>query len=348
MNLIKKRTTVKITVLVAVYNAESFLEQCLESLLNQTLKEIQIICINDGSTDKSADILALYKEKDSRLFVVNQDNKGASAARNLGLTHATGEYICYVDSDDWIEHDSLEKLYKKIEQSTCDGIFFDVYYFYGDKNEFLRKKVPSFECISGREAFEYSLFWQVPGIVLWRSIVVKSIGYDEGGIHGDEYSSRCFFISSKSLLKGDGIYFYRQYASSITKKKSYKRVDCLLTEIRVLKLAELNDLNKTIIEQFSYYIFRNMKKYMSDYFHNENNYTMEEKEYVIGTIKNVFYELQLRRKDIKNKNLVFNLYNEMLFSSFGFFYSIFYIINLLKKLKNASQKCFVNCGIFCQ
>ena len=104
-------SNIAVSVIVPVYNVENYLEKCLDSLLNQTLKNIEIICINDGSKDNSGDILKKYASIDNRIIVKTQENAGLSAARNAGLEIAQGEYIGFVDSDDWVDLDFYEKLY---------------------------------------------------------------------------------------------------------------------------------------------------------------------------------------------------------------------------------------------
>lgn len=98
----------KISIIVPVYNTEKFLEKCLNSLINQTLKDIEIICINDGSTDKSLQILEKFANKDKRIQIINQTNSGLSVARNIGIKKAKGEYIGFVDSDDWVDLNFFE------------------------------------------------------------------------------------------------------------------------------------------------------------------------------------------------------------------------------------------------
>ena len=92
----------KISVIIPVYNVEKYLRECLDSLLNQTFKDIEIICVNDGSTDGSLNILNEYASKDSRFIIINQNNQGLSAARNNGLNVAKGDYVAFLDSDDYI------------------------------------------------------------------------------------------------------------------------------------------------------------------------------------------------------------------------------------------------------
>jgi len=109
-----------LSIIVPVYNTEKFLQKCLDSLINQTLKNIEIICINDGSKDNSLEILEEYSKKDERIKIISQENKKQGAARNAGLKIANGEYIGFVDSDDWVDLNYFEILYKKAKENDCD------------------------------------------------------------------------------------------------------------------------------------------------------------------------------------------------------------------------------------
>lgn len=106
-----------ISVIIPVYNSEKYLERCIKSLIQQTLKNIEFIFINDGSTDSSIDIINKYKLKDNRIRLISQKNQGVSIARNIALKHCKGEYIGFIDSDDFIRNNMYELMYKKI---TCD------------------------------------------------------------------------------------------------------------------------------------------------------------------------------------------------------------------------------------
>lgn len=105
---------VKISIIIPVYNSEKYLSECLESVVNQTFKDIEIICVNDGSTDSSQKILEAFQAKDSRIKIINQANSGAGKARNVGIENACGEYLYFLDSDDWLELNALEKFANSI------------------------------------------------------------------------------------------------------------------------------------------------------------------------------------------------------------------------------------------
>lgn len=116
---------IKISVILPVYNVEKYLSQCLESIINQTLREIEIICVDDGSTDNSLKILEEYAEKDDRIKVIKQANAGAGAARNAGIKVARGCYFSFLDSDDFFELDMLKTAYERAEKDKADIVVFD-------------------------------------------------------------------------------------------------------------------------------------------------------------------------------------------------------------------------------
>lgn len=111
---------VKVSIIVPIYNVEKYLARCLESLVNQTLKEIEIICVNDGSIDGSQQILNQYFDKDGRMIIVEKDNSGVSDTRNLGFTYATGEFIAFVDSDDWLDVNAINSMYEEAKNNQCE------------------------------------------------------------------------------------------------------------------------------------------------------------------------------------------------------------------------------------
>lgn len=127
----------KVSVIIPVYNAEKYLRECLDSVISQTLREIEIICVNDGSWDNSLQIIEEYAEKDNRITVVSQKNGGLSAARNAGMQQIHGEYVCFLDSDDMLECRALEELYAYATKCKLDILF------YGAASLFVNERVKS-------------------------------------------------------------------------------------------------------------------------------------------------------------------------------------------------------------
>lgn len=127
-----------ITVIVPVYNAAPFLDKCINSILSQSFKDFELLLINDGSTDNSGEICDHYAQKDSRVRVIHKINSGVSSARNIGLDQAKGEWITFVDSDDWVHEDFLKKRYELAVAEDADVAYCDVELVYSNHNEYCR------------------------------------------------------------------------------------------------------------------------------------------------------------------------------------------------------------------
>lgn len=112
-----------VSIIIPVYNLENYIENCLGSILNQTYRNLEILCIDDGSKDRSGEIISAMSEKDSRIVYIRQDNAGVSAARNNGLDRAKGEYIMFADGDDYLHYQAVELLYNTIEEKKCTMVF---------------------------------------------------------------------------------------------------------------------------------------------------------------------------------------------------------------------------------
>ena len=138
---------IKVSVIIPVYNTGKYLKNCLDSVINQTLKDIEIICINDGSKDNSLDILKEHAKKYEHIKIFNQRHKGAGAARNKGLKKAIGEYVYFLDGDDFIKPDALEKAYKKITETNSEICIF--------KNRKLHETTQEYESCSWEKSLQY-------------------------------------------------------------------------------------------------------------------------------------------------------------------------------------------------
>lgn len=125
-----------ITIAIAVYNTEKYLKDCMDSVVNQTYRNLEILCINDYSTDKSLEILKEYAAKDKRIKIItNEKNSGLGVSRNVGIDAAHGEYILFIDSDDWLDLTTCEKLISKAKENDSDVVFFSAYMVNGDEKK---------------------------------------------------------------------------------------------------------------------------------------------------------------------------------------------------------------------
>lgn len=142
----------KVSIIVPVYNVSKYLKRCLDSLVNQTLKEIQIILVNDGSTDNSLYICQQYANKDKRIILVNKKNGGLSSARNEGLKFVTSKYVAFVDSDDYVDTNMYLTLYSKLKENNLDTIFCG-YYKQDKSGKFIRcQETLEYKCYSDKDS----------------------------------------------------------------------------------------------------------------------------------------------------------------------------------------------------
>ena len=179
-----------VSVIIPVYNAENYLRQCLESVLAQTLENIEVICVDDGSGDSSPEILKEYAAKDPRIKVLTQKNAGAGAARNKGLAASSGRYLSFLDSDDFFEADMLECAYEKITQDKADFVVFRSDQYYTDEDKYketpwtLRvKEIPPYTPFSHRQMtdniFKVFVGWAWDKLYDREFVIKKSLLFQE-------------------------------------------------------------------------------------------------------------------------------------------------------------------------
>lgn len=223
-------SNIKVSVIIPVYNAEAYLRQCLDSVINQTLQEIEIICVDDGSTDQSLDILKEYEKNDSRITLLVQKNAGAGAARNKGLDIATGKYLSFLDSDDFFEPTMLEKSYCKASESQAQLIVFRASHYLQSEDKFSDISwslhldlLPQTSIFSANE-IEKNIFRTMIGWTwdkLFRTDFIRknNIRFQEIPLHNDLLFVFSALVSAKSIVILDEILVYqRKHPDSISTK----------------------------------------------------------------------------------------------------------------------------------
>lgn len=242
--------TGKITVIVPVYNVEHYLDKCLHSLINQTYKNLEIIVINDGSTDNSGIICQEYAQEDNRIIYIEKENGGQSEARNMGLDRMTGSYVTFVDSDDWVELDYVETLYQKITEYQADiavGNYYSfnetegMYYFhiFGDSYyEKVYDNVSIFENFYESEHMKnFSLI--CVGGKLYKADLFRELRFEVGKLGEDGYlNQKIYLLAEKTIYLNAGLYVYRQREGSSsrswTEKWMHALVDAMSERITLL------------------------------------------------------------------------------------------------------------------
>lgn len=165
------KSRAKVSVLVPIYNVEDFLSECLDSLVNQTLKDIEIVCINDGSKDKSLNIIKEYAKNDKRIVIIDKKNTGYGDSMNQGLDKATGEYVGIVEPDDFIDRDAFEKMYKLAKRHNLDVVKSNFYEYFTKKKRDVAKSnmfLPEEENVVLNPREHRHVFYEQPSI--WSAI----------------------------------------------------------------------------------------------------------------------------------------------------------------------------------
>ena len=226
----------KLSIIVPIYNVEKYLSRCIESILNQTFREFELILINDGSTDNFKEICEKYKKIDSRIIVVNKKNGGVSSARNFGIDISRGEYIGFVDPDDFIDSNMYEILFNIINLYQSDIVICDYYkvseYNIKKYEEIqLNNKGIIVENINNIDAIERILTVGEKFIFAWNKIykrrLFENLRYNEGMIYEDEFlAHRILYRCNKVSIINSSLYYYVQRKGSIVNSRfSSKKFD---------------------------------------------------------------------------------------------------------------------------
>jgi len=292
---------IKLSVIIPVYQVENYIEKCLYSLFEQMNKNVECIIVNDGTPDQSMELVKKIIENYAGLniCVINQENQGLSAARNNGLKNAKGDYIAFLDSDDWIDNSYIEKILNIIDSSKLDIIHFNPIIVRGgsysheslfdelegclildNKNkEFIFRKNKWFSCF---RVFKKSLFIDkiFPLGEVFEDILTIPFLYKNG--------IKLYFIK-------DGLYFYYQRESSITNSKNHsKKIDSLMHGINIYKQYKCDSFNviklHLLILLIEYSLNFNYKKYRN--FLNKNKVLMQEVRELQG-VENIHWKKKL-------------------------------------------------------
>ncbi|WP_282923875.1 glycosyltransferase family 2 protein, partial [Mediterraneibacter massiliensis] len=179
----------EISVIVPVYKVEPYLHKCVDSILEQSFSDIQVILVDDGSPDSCGDICEEYAQKDTRVQVVHKENGGLSDARNAGIAYTEGNYVIFLDSDDYIERDMLEYLYTNIKTADADMATCGIYEVYKDRIE-AQEETPGFVC-TGEEAFRCILQGHTIRGEIWNKLIKKEcmedLRFPKGRLYEDIY-----------------------------------------------------------------------------------------------------------------------------------------------------------------
>lgn len=237
----------KVSVIIPIYNAEEHLRQCLDSIVNQTMTDVEIICVDDGSVDSSLEILREYERNDSRIRVICQENGGAGVARNTGLRQAAGEYLLFLDADDFFELNMLEEAVKGAEQYQADFVVFGSDQYHMDKQEVVsvswvvrKKDLPPYQPFTYRQLTD-NVFKTFVGWA-WDKLYRKSFVEEHRLLFQEQRTTNDMLFVFSALVLAKRIAFVDKVLAhqrrggkstlSVTREKSWQCFYKALTELR--------------------------------------------------------------------------------------------------------------------
>lgn len=340
----------KISIIIPVYGVEKYIGECLESVVNQTLKDIEIIIVNDGTRDNSMKIVEKYL-KDKRIKVINKENGGLSSARNAGIKEAKGSYILHVDSDDFIDLEMSELMYKKAIEKDADVVIVDIKLFGNTIKEkwqdstFLENKI-----YTGKEYLEeYFLGKGCPAVCnkLWkRELYIKNRVYHPENIsYGEDGATtpRLLINADKIIKINRSLYHYRKRAEAMTSKKIVPLDQYIVAYDICCNYIE--KIEKKWFEKYKFtfklnYVYSNLLFFniFSEKIQSNKNYKKIYNEFLKEIQKEkICFSKNLKIISLQNiQNLMYKIYSKSII--LGEVYKLFY--NLSRKiLKSMRKKC---------
>ena len=291
----------KISIIIPIYNVEHYLSQCLDSVINQTYQNLEIILVNDGSIDNSAEICNKYAVLDERIKVIHKSNEGSAAARNEGLNIATGELIGFIDSDDIVALDFFEKLFKTLQENTadiaeCGFIEFENHIPHISKSSLTSNHYEEYDTEASIQAYLDGPLSVVVWNKLYRKEVLKDIFFPKGKYIDDIFwTYKVFSNSAKTARIAEVLYFYRKHEDSITGRNySLKRLDALLAWEEMIIFIEKKFPN--ILQQFQKaYCFLLIDNYIQLKLNHDLDSDRFHRNIILEKIKNYNYWTEFKK-----------------------------------------------------
>jgi glycosyltransferase involved in cell wall biosynthesis len=341
----------QISIIIPVYNTEKYLRECLDSVVNQTLRDIEILCVNDGSTDGSLAILREYEAKDSRIKVIDKENEGVSIARNTGLELSIGEYILFVDSDDKIDTKLCQKTYGKAIGENLDIVFFNFIYYSERKfqchhNE---SKVKVFlpEMCKKQNIIPFLMIYpEVWYTIVKKEIFIKNSVFFPPGVKMAEdqlVTWKVCCLASRFGFIPENFYYYRQRDGSATYTMSYKFEEIYVAYDGIKNFLLSNPCYERFLDLFYYKTHVSCCRaffYLSS--KEEQNHCiqymkqlMDETDHAFFTRKYLIYQKQSYLKE----NFLTNYFRKSFYKHINgcIFHSVlFFLLRAVRQLKSKS------------
>lgn len=256
----------KISLIVAAYNIEDYIERCIESLLNQTFTDIEIVIVNDGSTDNTLKKIENVIKNDNRVKLINKENKGVVEARRTGFINSTGDYILFIDGDDWLDVRTCQKCYEKLLEDNYDIVYYGYYMAYDDGKNIKVDIDVKEDILKEKQFLRELLLVNVKGC-MWTKLIRRSylidnnIDFPKGIIYGEDLAMSvdiaCY--KPKVITINEQFYYYYQRENSITNSKLTNQAFHIINALEYIKECMVKKkLFEDFIEEYNHLVYRNL------------------------------------------------------------------------------------------
>lgn len=288
----------RVSILMAVYNSAAYLEQSLDSVLAQTYRDIELICIDDASTDGSGAILDDYARRDARIKVIHlTENGGQAAARNRGLKVCTGDLIAYLDSDDWLSADCMEQAVTVFDtHPAADCVLLSVKIYDNPSGIFEDYAMQPFEVLTGTEAFEASLDWTIHGVYVARRPLYDAVPFDAScRAFSDDNTTRLHYYRSREVRLCSGIYYYRRHAGSVSQRKDAGYFQFLRANESMKRQLEALGVGERILRLYECQRMLVLADCYQVYHRQGRDFRPRDRRHALSELRRVWHTLERRR-----------------------------------------------------
>ena len=332
----------KISIIIPIYNVEKYLRECLESIVNQTLNDIEIICVNDGSPDNSLGIIEEYAAKDERIVIISKENGGYASAINAGLEVAKGEFIQIVESDDFCDLNMCEEMYNKIAHTDADFVTADFYYFKSynsiKKRSLLKKEDKNIEhyniktlpYIIKSSAFPWKSLYRAEFL---RKNDIKMLQDGNGAYEDQPWNASTLSLANKILYLNKPFYYYRIFATGSSSNCGKRNMINYITRRRqALNILKTNNVWTDEIKEYF------CASALSGCLHFFKIISFDFKEEYYNKMQEFLQELLTEKITYKyfSKKLK-NNYNKILKNDYKHFYKTQIMLNKIKSFFNKKE-----------
>lgn len=301
----------KVSVIIPIYNVEKYLERCLKSVINQSLKDLEIICVNDGSEDKCIDILNFYQNKDNRIIVINKKNGGSSSARNAGIKRARGEYIYFIDPDDYIESWALEDLIYISQKNNCDVVLSG--YKTNPTNEIINPLYDNKKYTNGIEMIlsNHKVHSHNDLCFVWRFIFKSKLINDNNIIFKEDVKiGEDFIFNLEVLSKSKGIYVSNKCFYNYTVDNNNSLMKTPYKSFLEDSIVKQYEIKKELSIKLNLYNDKNYRRDMSLYYINS---------FLPMLLKNLYNSPEVNKEAGVKRIINYNMFRESC-KNIGFMY----------------------------